>query len=182
MVDGLNDGSLLGSVDGFVDKEGAAEGPWLGLADTVGSSLGTCDGDDEGLLLGSADGLVDKEGAAEGPWLGLADTVGSSLGTCDGEDDGSSLGPNDGLVDSVGSSLGRLDGLVLLLGSMEGTGLATSKAPDSVRHLVHHSVPEKELSMAHQIPKRWGPGTVSRWVHLNEVRRAHRSERPMAHC
>ena len=36
--------------------------------------------------------------------------------------------------------------------------------------------------MAHWIPKRWGPATIPRWVHLNGIQRAHRSEYPMASC
>ena len=62
-MDGADDGPSLGTPDGLIDKDGVAEGPWLGLADTDGSSLGTLDGDDEGASLGPDDGADDSVGS-----------------------------------------------------------------------------------------------------------------------
>ena len=46
-LDGGDEGLSLGGANGFIDEDGAAEGPWLGLVDTNVSSLGRLDGEED---------------------------------------------------------------------------------------------------------------------------------------
>ena len=71
---GIDDGDLLGWLDGFWLVEGIADGDLLGvtLGISLGTSLGIADGDLLGWLDGSQEGVDDGDSSALGRLARLA--------------------------------------------------------------------------------------------------------------
>ena len=97
-VDGVDEGTSLGS------DEGIMEGASLGSAD--GTSLGSDEGILDGVSLGADDGM--SLGCDEGSLDGIP-PLGVDEGTWEGIDDGDSLGSSDGIWEGLND--GVSDGL-----------------------------------------------------------------------
>lgn len=115
-AEGLDEGLVLGLVEGEDDGLGVADGELLG------DDEGLVEGEDEGLVDGLEDGLGVALGEEDGVALGLLD--GLLLGEVEGDEEGDGVAEGLELGDVEGDVEGELlgDGVAdgLLLGLVEG--------------------------------------------------------------